>query len=267
MQNADQSNGTRDPVKGPLDNRLVDPVEAARRGVRAPLRRRFYRTVSVAPGGEGFCIRLDGKPVRTPARGTLAAPTPELAAELAKEWQAQREFIDPAQMPLTRLANAIIDRVAAMPGPVAADIRKYLGTDLVVYRAGAPAQLRARQAQHWDPVLAWARQALGAEFKIGEGVVHVAQPSATIEAAAAAVPADAWRLGALHVATTLTGSALIALALLRGRLSVDAAWQAAHVDEDWNMEQWGRDEIALAQRALRFAEFKAAAMVLAAAGQ
>jgi chaperone required for assembly of F1-ATPase len=265
MPNGGQSNGTHDPVNGPADDLLFDPVQAARRGVRAPLRWRFYRTVSVAPGAQGFCICLDGKPVRTPARGTLAAPTPELAAELAKEWQTQQEFIDPAQMPLTRLANAIIDRVAAAPGPVAADIRKYLGTDLVVYRAGAPAQLRARQAQHWDPILAWAREALGAEFKIGQGVVHVAQESAAIEAAAAAMPEDAWRLGALHAATTLSGSALIALALLRGRLSADAAWQAAHVDEDWNMEQWGRDEIALAQRAFRFAEFQAAAIVLRAA--
>jgi len=264
MPNVGQSNGTHDPVNGPVDP-LVDPVEAARRGVRAPLRRR-YRTVSVAPDAQGFCICLDGKPVRPLARGTLAAPTAELAAELAKEWQAQQEFIDPAQMPLTRLANAIIDRVAAAPGPVAADIRKYLGTDLVVYRAGAPAQLRARQGQHWDPILTWARAALGAEFNIGEGVVHVGQPAAAIEAAAAAIPQDVWRLGALHAATTLTGSALIALALMRGALSEDAAWQAAHVDEDWNMEQWGRDEIALAQRESRLAEFQAAAMVLRAAG-
>jgi chaperone required for assembly of F1-ATPase len=263
MGNISQSDGTDDPV----NDRVTDPLEAARRDARAPLHRRFYRTVSVAPGAEGFHICLDGMPVRTPARGTLAAPTAELAAELAKEWRAQREFIDPAQMPLTRLVNAIIDRVAVSPGPVAADIRKYLGSDLVVYRAATPAPLRARQARHWDPILKWARDVLGAEFEIGDGVIHVAQANAAIEAAAAAIPRDPWRLGALHAATTLTGSALIALALLHGSLSADAAWRAAHVDEDWNMEQWGRDDIALSQRASRFAEFQAAAKVLGAVSE
>ena len=132
------------------------------------------------------------------------------------------------------------------------------------YRAATPQKLRERQAKEWDPVLAWARDALGADFKLGEGIVHVAQPEAALKAAAAAIPADPWRLGAVHVVTTLTGSALIALALLRGRLTAEAAWQAAHVDEDWNMEQWGRDELALERRAFRFAELQAAATILKA---
>src|SRR5271163_5161061 len=139
-------------------------------------------------------------------------------------------------MPLTRLANAIIDGVADAARPVAAEIEKCLGSDLLFYRAGAPGDLRARQARLWDPVLAWARDLLGASFVLGEGVVHVSQPPDALKAAGAAIPKDPWRLGAVHAVTTLTGSALIALALSRGALSADAAWQAAHVDEDWNME-------------------------------
>jgi chaperone required for assembly of F1-ATPase len=185
-----------------------------------------------------------------------------LAQALAAEWDAQRERIDPAAMPLTRLANSIIDGVADAPGPVKAEVQKYLGSDLLFYRAGGPQELRQRQAQHWDPVLRWAQTELGAEFKSGEGVVHVAQPAAALQAASAAIPEDAWPLGALHTVTTLTGSALLALALWRGGISADAAWQAAHVDEDWNMAQWGRDELALERRAYRRAEFDAAAKVL-----
>ena len=121
---------------------------------------------------------------------------------------------------------------------------------LLSRRRAAGTASNARR-QHWDPVLAWAREALGARFSLGEGVVHVAQPEAALAAARAAIPADPWRLGAVHAVTTLTGSALIALALARGGLSAEAAWQAAHVDEDWNMEQWGRDELALERRAFR----------------
>jgi chaperone required for assembly of F1-ATPase len=193
----------------------------------------------------------------------LAAPTLALAEAIAAEWQAQKDVIDPAKMPLTRLANAIIDGVADAPQPVAAEIAKYLASDLLLYRASSPPGLVERQAQHWDPILDWARQALGADFKLGEGVVHVAQPEAALAAARAAIPLEPWRLGAVHAMTTLTGSALIALAMARGALSADAAWQAAHVDEDWNLAQWGRDEMAAARREFRFAEFQAAATVLA----
>jgi chaperone required for assembly of F1-ATPase len=241
---------------------LDDPVTAARRGARPALRRRFYDRAAAEEAHGGYRVTLDEKPVRTPARRALAAPALDLAQAIAAEWDAQREVIDPAKMPLTRLANAIIDGVTDAPGPVAAEIEKYLASDLLFYRASGPQQLRERQATHWDPVLAWARAALGAHFKVGEGVVHVTQPEAALKAACPAIPNDPWRLGAMHVVTTLTGSALIALAMLRGALSADAAWQAAHVDEDWNMEQWGRDELALQRRGFRFAEFAAAAMVL-----
>jgi chaperone required for assembly of F1-ATPase len=244
------------------------PVEAARRAVRPPLQRRFYEAVTIAAGEGGpsdqvaYAVCLDGKPVRTPGRRALAAPVAELARALADEWAAQGDYIEPAKMPLTRLANTIIDGVGTAQDQVAAEIRKYLASDLLFYRAESPAPLRARQAQHWDPLLLWACQALGADFKLGFGVAHFSQPAAALEAAGVALPHEPWRLGALHGATTLTGSALIALALMHGAVTPEAAWQAAHVDEDWNMEQWGRDEIALARRGLRFAEFKAAALVL-----
>jgi chaperone required for assembly of F1-ATPase len=240
-----------------------DPVEAARRSTRRPLRRRFYDKVAVVPVPEGFAVALDRKPVRTPAGRPLEAPRRELAEGIAAEWEGQRDAIDPAAMPLTRLANAIIDGVASSAAAVAAEIGKYLASDLLLFRAGSPPALRVRQSSHWDPILAWARETLGADFVLGEGVVHVSQPAAALAAGRAAIPGDPWRLGAIHVATTLTGSALLALALSQGRLSADEAWQAAHVDEDWNMEQWGRDELALERRAFRLAEFQAAAAVLA----
>jgi chaperone required for assembly of F1-ATPase len=241
-----------------------NPIEAARRAVRPTLRRRFYAQASVAKETGGYAVRLDAKPVRTPARRSLAAPTRTLAEAIAAEWQAQGNVIDPASMPLTRLANAIIDGVAERPQPVTAEIAQYVGSDLLFYRAPNPAGLIERQRRHWDPVLTWAAQALGAYFAPAEGITHVAQPEEALAAVRAAIPDDPWRLGALHAATTLMGSALLALALAHGRLSADEAWQAAHVDEDWNMEQWGSDTLALERRAARFAEFKAAAIVLGA---
>ena len=237
-------------------------VEAARRAVRPALRRRFYAKAAAAAANGGFVVQLDGKPARTPAGRLLAAPTLALGEAIAAEWQAQRDSIDPATMPLTRLANTIIDGVSDRPHAVAAEIEKYLASDLVCYRAGGPQGLAEHQARNWDPILHWAEQALGARFALGEGVIHVAQPETAVAAAHGALPADPWRLGAVHAATTLTGSALIALALLRGRLTPEEAWQAAHVDEDWNIQQWGRDELAMQRRASRFAEFQAAATVL-----
>jgi chaperone required for assembly of F1-ATPase len=250
----------------------LDPIEAARRSVRPQLRKRFYREAGVGEGEGGFAILLDGKPVRTPARRTLAAPSRALAEKIAAEWNAQGDVIDPGAMPLTRLANSIIDAVADAPAPVAEEIANYLATDLLCYRAEAPAGLCEKQAQHWDPMLAWAREKLGARFVLTQGVVHVAQPAEAVAAARVALPGDAktandiWRLGALSSITTLTGSALLALAVLHGALDPDAAWEAAHVDEDWQMSQWGRDEIALARRDFRKTEFDAAVAVLRLTG-
>ncbi len=236
----------------------LDPTEAARRAMRPQLRRRFYGRAEVAEGEGGFGVLLDGRPVKTPARRALAAA-------LAAEWEAQRDVIDPAKMPLTRLANSILDGVADAPAAVAAEAEKYLASDLVCYRAAGPEGLVARQAGAWDPIIAWARAALGARVVLAQGMVFVAQPDAALTAAGAALPRDPWRLGAFHAVTTLTGSALIALAVLNGRLTVEEAWQAAHVDEDWNMDFWGRDELALERRAARFAEMQAACLVLCTA--
>jgi chaperone required for assembly of F1-ATPase len=252
----------RDILEDLLGSEPLDPVEAARRNMRPNLRKRFYAS---AQAGEGppHPILLDGRAVKTPAGGALAAPVRALADAIAAEWQAQGERIDPATMPHTRFANTVIDSVAANPAPVAAEIAKYLGSDLVCYRAGTPDGLVGKQAQHWDPILAWARDRLGARFVLSEGVVFVAQPDGAVAAARGVIPSDPWRLGAASVITTLTGSALIALAMAQRQLSLDAAWNAANVDEDWNMDFWGRDELALQRRAARFAEMQAAATVLA----
>jgi len=258
----------RDIFEEIFENQPLDPTESARRSMRPNLRARFYAVAAVGEEtGEGFQVLLDGRPVRTPARAALAAPVRDLAQALAAEWNAQQEKIDPGAMPLTRLANSIIDGVQPAPAPLAAEIEKYLGTDLLFYRAAGPSGLVASQRAHWDPVVEWAREALGARFVLIEGVMHAPQADAAIAAAVKAIPNGAdikacWRLGALDVVTTLTGSALLALALAAGRITTDEAWAAAHVDEDWNMQFWGRDELALSRRAYRFAEMQAAASVL-----
>jgi chaperone required for assembly of F1-ATPase len=239
-----------------------NPIEAARRVARSASRQRFYEKAGTAAVAEGHAVRLDDKPVLTPARRLLAAPVLDLASAIAAEWDSQREIVNPGNMPLTRLANVIVDGVAERQPAVAAEVAKYLESDLLLYRAGSPPGLVERQRQRWDPVLAWAAETLGARFQPTQGITHVVQPEEALKAAGAAIPDDPWRLGAVHSVTTLTGSALLALALAYGRLSGEEVWDAANVDEDWNMEQWGRDDLALERRLFRFAELQAAATVL-----
>ncbi len=246
-----------------FENQPLDPMESARRGARSVLRKRFYREATVGEAaGSAFPILLDGKPVKTPARRTLAAPTHALAEEIAGEWNAQTDTIDPARMPLTRLANAAIDAVAEQVQSVREEVAKYLCSDLLFYRADAPEGLIERQAQAWDPLLRWAAETLGARFVLVQGIMHVSQPPEAIAAAWTAIPGEPWRLAALASITTLTGSALLALALSADVIDADAAWMAAHVDEDWQMAQWGRDELALERRAFHFDELQAATKVL-----
>ena len=237
----------------------LDPEEAVRRTTRGPRRKRFYSATGVTDAADGFAITLDDRSVRTPSGRPLVAPTREIAEAMAAEWAAQNENIDPLTMPLTRFANSVVDAVADRVGAIADDIAKYIGTDLLFYRAGHPEALVAREAALWDPVVYWAAEALGAHFILAEGIVHVRQPDAAIAAARAVLPDDPWSIAALHVVTTLTGSALLAIALLRGVLDQNQVWAAAHVDEDWNIEKWGVDEEVAARRAARLVDFRAAA--------
>ncbi len=242
----------------------ADPLAAARRLAAPEKQKRFYKTAEMAEEAGGFALRLDGKRAMTPGRRPLAVPHAHLAEAIAAEWMGQGEFIDPAAMPVTRLANSAIDGVAARLAEVQGEVMGYAGTDLLYYRAGTPAGLVARQSEAWDPMLRWAEKRFGVNFVLAEGVMHVAQPEVTLEALRGAVAdyGDPFRLAGLALATTLTGSALMALMLAEGALDVEAAWAAANVDEDWNIKEWGEDAEAAARRARRFRDFRAAALAL-----
>jgi chaperone required for assembly of F1-ATPase len=248
----------RDILEDIFKNQPLDPIEAARKSVRVNLRKRFYKQAGTADNA----VTLDGKPVMTPKRRALKAPNAAIAHAMAGEWDAQSETIDPGAMPLTRLANAIIDGVADAPDAVRDEIVKYLGSDLVFYRADQPDGLIEQQAQHWNPLIAFARDTYGARFVLAQGIVHQAQPPEAVASAAVSIPNEPWQLGAMAAITTITGSALIALALAAKAIEADAAWAAAHVDEEWNAAKWGEDPEVKARRAARRAEFDAAVLIL-----
>jgi len=237
------------------------PSRAAR-----PLSRRAYKSVTLArsaPAHGALRLLLDGKPVRTPAKAVLFLPTRALAEAVAAEWAAQGEHIDPGTMPLTRLVNSAIDGVGGRKVEVAGEIANYGASDLLCYRATGPAPLVRRQAQLWDPVLAWGREVLGIPLLIAAGVMPARQPEAARSALARALADhDQFALAALHVMTTVMGSALLALAHARGRLGLEAAWAAAHVDEDWQISQWGEDPQALARRQRQWVEVATASRLL-----
>ena len=222
--------------------------------------RRFWTDVTIEDRG----VRLDGRPLRTPARAPLPLPTDALADAIADEWRAAGDTIDPRAMPLTGLANAAIDRVAPDRDGFARGIAAYAQTDLLCYRADAPEALVVRQAAAWDPPLRRAERRYGVTFTVTQGIVHVAQPAATIaRMAEAVVSRDAFRLAALQPLTTLSGSLVLALDVLDGSLDADAAWQAAEVDEAWQAERWGEDSLARTARRGQELAFKAAARMLA----
>jgi chaperone required for assembly of F1-ATPase len=203
-----------------------------------------------------FGIELDGRPIRTPAGHALAVPTQSLAEAIADEWNAQGDHIVPASLPLTRLANSAIDGVAEREGDVVKDIVNYAASDLLCYRAASPVGLVENQARVWDPILAWVRTEYDAPFTVGTGVKHIEQPSASLDAVRQVISAfGPFQLAALHVMTTLTGSALIALAHVKRFLDIDAAWEAANVDENWQASQWGEDFDAAQKQKNRYSEF------------
>ena len=243
-----------------------DPVRRTQAQMKQALPKRFYQEVAAVDTADGFVIQLDGRPVRTPGKARLVLPSRNAAELVVAEFAAQQEVIDPVSMPVLRIVNSAIDGVAPDMSAVLEDIIRYSGSDLVCYRSDAPQALVARQAAAWDPVLGWARSALGAQFYLAEGVMHVTQPQGSLDAVGAWLRQrqNPFWLASIHVLTTLTGSALLALAVEADALSSDEIWAAAHVDEDWNIEKWGEDDEAVARRQSRYHDFSAAISLMRA---
>jgi len=227
------------------------------------LPKRFYNDVTIKDEGGGVGVLLDGRPVRTPGKAPFVAPNKALAEAIGEEWRGQGARVDPATMPLTRLANSVIDGVKGHEEAVIGDILNHAGSDLICYRAEGPKGLVTLQTKHWDPIVAWAKRDLGVSMRLAEGVMHVEQPPASLDAIGKRLAGfGPWSLAALHVMTGFSGSALLALAVALGRLSPEEAWAAAHVDEDWQISQWGEDEEARQRRENRRRDFAAAARML-----
>ncbi len=224
--------------------------------------KRFCKLAEIREGDGGWTVCLDGRPIRTPAKAVFKAPQ-AVAEAAAAEWAAQAEEIAPDAMPVTRAVNSAIDRVAPQRELVIEDIAGYGGTDLLCYRAEAPTALIARQADAWDPVIDWACERFDIRFVLAEGIMPAAQPPLTKAALRAEVAAYSdLGLTALSDLTALSGSLLLALTVSHGRLTADAAWAASRIDEEWQIEQWGRDEEADAVAARKQSDFFAAARLL-----
>ncbi len=221
--------------------------------------KRFYKDVTTDAGAAGWRILLDGRAIKTPKRAELVAPTRPLAEAIAEEWRRQGDKIDIASMLLTKLTNTALDAVTPNAPAVADDVARFAQRDLLCYRAEQPAELVERQKLYWDPLLAWVDENHGARLIVTEGVMPVDQPQGSIDALrAGCARLDAFGLTAAHVMTALMGSAVLTLAHIGGRLSLEDSWAAAHVDEDFQIEKWGEDHEASRRRQTRFAEMRAA---------
>lgn len=242
-----------------------NPIVRAQKQMQAQLPKRFYEKAEVVETEGGFAVHLDGRPVKTPARSPLLLPSAAAAEIVAEEFRAQEKVIDPGKMPAARLVNTAIDGIALDPQAVFEDILRFAGTDMLCYRAASPKELVARQTERWDPLIDWA-EGLGARFALAEGVMHVEQPREAL--AAFGVHLSAFQhpvaLASLHTMTTLTGSAIIALAVAKGEILAEEGWSRAHIDEDWTIEQWGEDAEAAARRKVRESEMMVAARLLKA---
>ncbi len=243
-----------------------DPISKARKLSAPELPKKFYKQAELIKNNGEYILALDGRQANTPGRNKIRVRSPQLGDALVSEWNDQIEFIDPATMPMTRLVNSALDAVSVRMDEVRQDIVSYAGSDALCYRASEPEGLVLTQSRTWDPVLNWAGELLGARFVLAEGIVHVAQPDAALRAFRDYLDLidEPFVIAGFHVATTVTGSALLALVLREGYLDRQAAWAAAHVDEDWNMSQWGSVEEAEARRQKRFLDFCAAALAVKA---
>lgn len=224
--------------------------------------KRFWKEATVAEIDAGWQVLLDGRQVRTPAKAVLIVPTKAYAEAVAAEWDAQLEEVDPATMPVTRSANAAIDKLSIQREEVIDMLAAYGETDLLCYRATEPQELVLRQAEKWDPILAWANAQFGVALRPISGVMFAQQPGESLPRLRAEIATfDSFSLAAFHDLVALSGSLVLALAVTSGQLDADTAWSLSRLDEDWQAEQWGIDEEAAEAAAIKEQAFAMAARV------
>ena len=209
--------------------------------------KRFWKLATVEPLADGFTVMLDGRSVKTPAKAALVLPTKAMAEAVAVEWDAQEDKIDPGTMPVTRGANAAIDKVRTQRAEVIDLLAEYGDSDLLCYRAAGPEGLVANQKAAWDPMLDWAAATFEARLRVGEGVMHVQQDADVLKRLYDQVAAfDDFALAAVHDLISISGSLVLALAVTHNRLNAQQSWDFSRIDEGWQVSQWGEDEDALA---------------------
>lgn len=222
--------------------------------------KRFWTTTETVPVDGGFGIALDQRPVKTPAKAPLVVPTESMAAAIAVEWDAQTGEIDPGTMPVTRGANAAIDKVATQKDEVVAMLAAYGDSDLLCYRAAGPEGLIAAQKQAWDPLLDWSAEKYGVRLKTGEGVMHFPQdPDGQTRLASELAQLTHFQIAGAHDLISISGSLIIALAVMDSHISPEKGWETSRIDEEWQFSQWGEDEDARMQEKIKFAAFLDAA--------
>lgn len=219
--------------------------------------KRFWQNAEVVPEESGFAVHLDGRPVRTPGKHALLAPTVTMAQRVAEEWQAQKDKIDPESMPWTRSANSAIDKISAARTEIEAYLADYAGTDLLCYRAERPEGLIARQTQAWDPIIHWADQHFGARLAVTTGVMPIDQPAQVLQELCRKMsPMSDFELTGFYELVTLSGSYLVGLAAAHKYAPADNLWDITRIDEAWQIEEWGADE-----EAAKAAEIKKSAFL------
>lgn len=229
--------------------------------------KRFWKEAQVEACDGGFTVRLDARPVKTPAKQPLVLPTVAMAEAIAQEWDAQQGLIKPATMPLTRAANSAIDKVVPMFDGVVGELSNYGASDLLCYRATDPQALIERQAKGWDPLLDWARDHLGAPLVVTQGVIPIPQPDESLARLRSHVAAHSpFQMAALHDLVAISGSLILGLAVARKRLSGTEAFAISRIDEAWQIELWGEDEEAAELEAARHAAFLTAERFFALCG-
>lgn len=249
-----------------IQKHLNDGYGRAQHLNKVELPKRFYKEVGVAPVEQGFVVTLDGRQVRTPGHKLpVVVPAASIATMMAEEWAAQGEFINPATMPMVRLINSAVESGGVMITAFREEVLKFAAGDLLLYRAEAPQKLVSEQEQAWDKALVTLARHFGISFQPTVGIMHQPQPQSTLDRLAEALSEEnLFTLTALVSITGLTGSGLLAIGLWAQLFSPDQVWQAAHVDEDYQITQWGQDEEAAERRAMRRVEFDTAVAVVEA---
>lgn len=204
--------------------------------------KRFYKNVALTRSNGEFEINLDQRKLKTPMGKVLRLPNEATALAIAAEWDGQTDKVKPNDMHFTKLANTVVDNPThRSKEQIINAILEYLDSDTVCYRIDEPEDFVEVQKKFWDTIISSVEERYHVKLPVTSGLDITQVPAETKTIFRQHLMShNEWSLTGYQFTVEAMKSFIIAIALCDGFINVEDAVYLSRLEQEFQMQKWGR---------------------------